>query len=385
LRFTNLAAARLRFGDRVDRLGRYLDRVDEVADRVVASIEALPPGVGWRLFDDATRQGLHGVPDAPPSFKELFHEAEHVPLWVDWRALDRGGEVLLRAGVVGGIVLGLKSIVLGYTTPAGNKPLVFSGRLAHETTRRLHETSRFVQATITRGGLRPHADGYSISLKVRLIHAQVRRMILRSHAWNAEAWGAPINQHDQLGTLLLFSTIVLTGLEQLGLHVTREDAESYIQLWRYSGHLMGVDPELIPTSRLEAVSLVELIAATQGEPDDDSRALTRSLLEAPLLAAKTPAERRNAQRLYQFSVGMCRELLGPEVADRLAVPKVSWTLMLPFIRRLVSGVDRIRESVPYAEARALLAGTRYWERVVALGLAQATMDFGLPTAVRAPP
>jgi hypothetical protein len=38
----NLAAARLRFGDRVDRLGRFLHEVDRPADLVVEAIEALP-------------------------------------------------------------------------------------------------------------------------------------------------------------------------------------------------------------------------------------------------------------------------------------------------------------------------------------------------------
>ena len=80
---------------------------------------------------------------------------------------------------------------------------------------------------------------------------------------------------------------------------------------------------------------------------------------------------------------MCRELLGATLADQLGVPRASWTLMLPYVRRLISGADRIRESVPYAERRALRAGTAYWERVVTQGLAGATMDFALPAVLRA--
>jgi hypothetical protein len=37
--------------------------------------------------------------------------------------------VFLRPGLLGGLVLGLRSLVYGYAAPAGNKPLVFSGRL----------------------------------------------------------------------------------------------------------------------------------------------------------------------------------------------------------------------------------------------------------------
>jgi hypothetical protein len=45
--------------------------------------------------------------------------------------------VLLRTGFLGGIVLGFRSLVAGYCSPAGNKPLAFSGRLREAAPRRL--------------------------------------------------------------------------------------------------------------------------------------------------------------------------------------------------------------------------------------------------------
>lgn len=38
-RYVNLAAARHRFGDRVDRLGRFFAKVDDAADHVVEASE----------------------------------------------------------------------------------------------------------------------------------------------------------------------------------------------------------------------------------------------------------------------------------------------------------------------------------------------------------
>lgn len=382
-RFTHLPGARARFGDRVDRLGVYLSRVDDAADRVVASIEEMAPGEGWRMFDEAAAHGIAHVDRAPESFRALFAGVERVPVWVDWATLDRGGAVLLRAGVLGGIVLGLKSLVTGYATPAGNKPLIFSGRLAEQAPRRLQETSRFVQATIRPGGLRPHAEGYRISLKVRLIHAQVRRLILRSGRWDSEAWGAPVNQHDQVGTLLLFSLLVLDGLRQLGARISAEDAEAYMQLWRYSGTLMGVDGDLLPTTESEARRLGDLIAATQDEPDADSQLLTRALLDSSLQGATTARERERALRRARFSAGLCRALIGKELADKLGVPMSSWRRVMPVIRRLVSSMDLIREAMPFAGKPALRAGTRYWDRVVEVGLENATVEFGLPQRLAA--
>jgi hypothetical protein len=378
-RFANTAEARARFGDRVDRIGSFLDKIDPLGDEAVAAIEATPGG--WKLFDEAARRGVERVPSAPQAFRPLFDQVCHVPMWADWESIDRGGSVLLRAGPLGGIVLALKSLVLGYTSPGGNKPLVFSGRLAEQAPRRLNETARFVQATITPRAMRPHGEGWQITLKVRLIHSHVRRMILKSGRWDAAEWGAPVNQHDQVGTSLLFSIIVLQGLRELGMRIPIEEAQSYIDLWRWSGWLMGIDPELLPATEAEAARLGDVFYATQGEPDEDARLLTRALLDAPLQQARTPRERANAKRLVRFSTAMCRHLVGDEKADALGLPHTSWKYMMPFVRRLVSSVELVRETVPFADVPAVWAGTRYWDRVVEIGLAGAMAEFGLPQSL----
>jgi hypothetical protein len=376
-RYTHLDEARRRFGDRVDRFGEFLGRVDPLADDVVASIEASPGG--WRLFERAAAHGIASVPEAPASLRALFDSVARVPVWVDWETIDRGGALLMRAGPLGGIVLAYKSLVLGYASPGGNKPLVLSGRLEQHAARRVNETARFVHATITPGAMRPHAPGWQVTLKVRLIHAHVRRMILKHGDWNG-AWGAPINQHDEVGSSLLFSAAVLQGLRQLGVRVPRRDAEAYMHLWRWSGWVMGIEPELLPATEAEALRLGELIAVTQGEPDDDARRLTRALLEAPLLAARGRGARgrANAARVVRFGAAMCRALVGEELADKLAVPRTPWRYVVPFARRLVSSMEMVRVRVPFGDVPAVWAGTRYWDRVLEEGLSDATTAFGLP-------
>jgi hypothetical protein len=366
-RFTRLEAARARFGDRVDRLGRFLTRGDPLADDVAASIDANESGrASWELFERAARSGVGSLADAPPSFRAFFDSVERVPLWVDWDIVDRGGEVLLRAGALGGIVLGCYSLVLGYASPGGNKPLVLSGRLEQQAARRLNETAQFVRTTIARGSMHPHGEGWQSALRVRLVHAHVRRMIGRTGLWN-DAWGTPINQHDEAGTSLLFSVAVLGGLRRLGVRIAPEEAERYVQLWRWTAWLMGVDAELLPASEAEGERLGALITATQGDPDDDSRRLTRALLEAPLGAATSAGGRHRAHRIMAMSAAICRALLEDDLADRLAVPKTGARHAVPLIRRLVSGAEHARERVPFGNAAAFWAGKRYWERVVERG------------------
>ena len=377
-RYVNTTSARLRFGDRVDRLGKFLVERDPPADAVVEAIELLPKGEGWRLLALGLLGGSGAMKEAPRAMRDLIEAAADVPCWVDWSTCDRGGAMFMRAGVLGGAVLGARSIVLGYASPAGNKPLVLSGRLKEQALRRLNETSRFVQAVSRPGGMRPFAEGWQITLKVRLIHAQVRRMIARSGKWDADAWGAPINQHDMAGTTLLFSVAVLDGLRNLGVRLSADDAEPYIHLWRWVGHVIGVDSELLPTSEHDAVRLTDLIAATMASPDQDSRDLTKALFDAAWDGAVTPKQKRDAARQMLFGTTLCRELIGDDLADALHVPRHRARFAMPMVRRLVSSVERFTRAVPFADRSALAAGTRYWDRVVEVGLRDATYEFALP-------
>jgi hypothetical protein len=380
-RFVNLAAARARFGDRVDRLAPYFHRVDDLADRAVEAMAERPVGEGWAMLNHALDRGVGAVDGAPEALRALFAEVDRVPPWVDWEALDRGGELLMRAGPFGGMVLGAKSLVHGYLSPGGNKPLVFSGRLTEQASRRLNETSRFVQAVCRPGGMRRSGDGFKITVKVRLMHAQVRRMILRSGRWDEATWGAPINQHDMSATTLLFSLSVLEGLRMLGLQIAADESERYIQLWRYVGQLIGGDRDLVPASELEAWQLAELIAATQGPPDDDSRALVKAMLEAPMNEARSPEARRRARLQTRLGQGLVRGFFGDEVADALGVPRTPWRHSVRIFRRLNLAAEQVRARVPAAHRAAVEVGQRYWDRVVEIGLAGATAEFRMPDRI----
>ena len=374
-RFTNTAEARLRFGDRVDRLGPFLTKVDPLADAVVLAIEALPPGVGWRMFEE----GLHRrrAPDMPAAMSAFLDDVTDVPAWVDWKVCDAGGNMFVRTGALGGAVLGARSLILGYASPGGNKPLVFSGRLKEQANRRINETAKFVQAVSRPGGMRPFAEGWQITVKVRLIHAQVRRMILKTDRWDAGAWGAPINQHDMAGTTLLFSVSMLDGLRKLGLRITAEESDSYMHLWRWAGRVIGVDQAILPASERDAARIADVIEATTGEPDRDSRDLTKALFDGSYDQVKTMKQRRDADRQLAWGHTICRELIGNELADKLGVGESKLRFAMPMVRRIVGGLERAR-ALPFAKRRATEMGTRYWDRVVTLGLAGANAEFNLP-------
>lgn len=363
-RFVNLARARATFGAQVDRVGAFLLRGDDLADRVVEAFAALPKGAGMAMLEQGLRGGSRSVADAPEPLRELLDEIEHVPAWVDERALARGGELLFRSGLFGGVALGT-SLLYGYASPAGNKPLVLSGRLEEQAARRIRETSRFVEATCSPGGLAKGGAGLAITVKVRLMHAQVRRMIERSGKWDTDAWGLPINQHDMAGTSILFALAPIETLRAMGFDLDEEETHLYMQLWRYSGHLIGVDPELLPTSVLDARRLADLIEATQGEPDDDSRRLAAALFRSgPRSLPGTAEERARAVRMAEFGEGLVRSVMGEELADGLGVPKTKYRHAIHLVRAVVGRLERSRLTRGGMRARGVAAGRAYWRAAV---------------------
>jgi hypothetical protein len=377
-RFFEPDAALKRFGESALRYGDFLAHTDPPADAAIASLSERSPGEAARWIDAGGRHGAKAIADAPRALRDFFELNEAPPVWLNEAALDRGGEVLFRTGPVGGLVLGLKSLVSGYASPGGNKPLIFSGRLREQAPHRLNETSRFVHATSAPGGLKRFADGYRITLKVRLMHARVREMILKSGRWNSAAWGAPINQADMAATALLFSIVLLDGVRQLGLQFRPDEVDDFLHLWRYSAHLMGVTPELHVSNERDAHRLSEIVTATQAAPDQDSRDLFAALMNAGMAASRTPKELALSKRRAHFAHALCRELIGKKMADDLGVEKNPWQLAMPAVKRIVRTTERVRTSVPGVQSRAQSAGARYWKQVVMIGLEGATTEFVLP-------
>ena len=358
-------------------------RTDPLADAAVAAFDEMPPGAGFEQVQRAASRGIAAVPEAHPAIAALMRAVERVPPWVDWAAIDRGGEVLLRSGAFGGMVLGVQALPYGYAAPAGNKPLTLSGRLMEQAPRRLSETARFVHAVCMPSGLRRGADGYVTCIKVRVMHAQVRRLLWESGKWQRDEWGEPINQHDMVATTLLFSGVVLDGLRKLGFRISAAESQRYMHLWRYVGWLLGTDLELLPVTEADALKLGDLIMRTQERPDDDSRALTRALFDAGQRGAHSERERARAAKMQPIAIALSRALLGSELADELGIARTRLVHLVPVLRAAVRLVEGVRSRVHLFDSVALSVGSHYWTEVVERGLGDEPAEYAPPQALHA--
>jgi hypothetical protein len=339
---------------------RYTDAADPAADAVAAAFAKLPAGRGRQMLELALAQGIAAVSDAPDALVEFFAQLEAIPPWADWKLIDRGGTLFLRSGIVGIAALNLACLPMMYRSPAGNKPLVFTGQLLRRAPRRLAETARFMLETSRPGGLHVGAEGFNMTVRVRLMHAQVRRLLRQSGRWNP-AWGEPVNQLYMAGTSITLSVVFLRALRRLGMLVSRSDAQALLALWRYSSHLIGVMPELQCSTEAEGRRIIEFMSEFEGAPDDDSRALMNAVMTAPYV--------QGLER-YTWRVPMAydlsRELVGEALADALGYPpRHGWGWVRLAVWPVLAAAEMLQRAVPPVRARAARQGTALAEKIIA--------------------
>jgi hypothetical protein len=375
-----------RHGPLAQRCFAALDRCDPLADAVVEWLAADSEAPAWEL-GPSWRRWQAGEPEPEP-VAALFTQLRAAERGLDWARIDRARRLFERTGPFGGLVLSLRSLMAGYTSAAGTKPLAMSGRLREQAHRRVAETARFVTAVCSPEGLRSDGatlgEGWRITVQVRLMHAQVRRLLLGSGRWQPERWAAPINQHDMLATMLLFSEVYVEGLRILGFDVSAQEAEDWIYLWSHVASLLGTEAELLPCDYAEAQTLRELIYASQGPADADGRALAEALLGLP------PAVRLDARlgprlgaQVEQLRADLLRAasrmLVGDDAADQLGLaPTPGWSRALRVVPPVVAAGERLRTRVPALEPRLRQLGADYWRWIVEVTLADDPARFARP-------
>lgn len=206
------------------------------------------------------------------------------------------------------------SLPASYAAKKGVQVLHRTAYLAKRPNRRLFETSQFVVDVMSPGGLGPGGRGVRTSQKVRLMHAAVRHLILADAAnpWSIDELGVPINQEDLLGTLMTFAWIVLDGLARLGIRLTPQEQQAYLDAWLVVGTLMGVEIQLLPRTVDEAKATTELIERRQVADSPQGREMMAALLG--MLQSNTPHPFKSMPGC------MIREFLPPDVSTFLGVP-----------------------------------------------------------------
>ncbi|MET3962650.1 hypothetical protein ABIE44_002584 [Marmoricola sp. OAE513] len=318
-------------------------RADPLADAVVNDPSGPEAGRAVRLM---MKQGVGAVTDPVPSVQALLDQITAEPAWLERERLDRASDVLVRYSAQWGLVLGAASLLAGANNWVAAQPLLLTGRYGNQPAVRSLEVGEWLSRVVARGGMAVDAPGFQHTVRVRMIHAHVRRHIGRNDEWDTDAWGVPIPQPYMAFTLAEFGHISLAAMEHLGVRLKPGELADIYHLWRYVGYVIGVDDSLNPTDEADQIRIEELYRLTSPGPNVYSRDFTRALTEeylAPQLATMLPGPQRwREEAAKKLMYGMSRVFLGDAAADDLGIPDGATKHVVRALRPALAAADQIR-------------------------------------------
>lgn len=340
---------------------------DRLADAVVADFARLPKGAGMTMLTDATQNGIDAVPDAPDSLKALFAQVDEIPEWVDWQKIDRASSHLLRHRAAYGITMGAAGLTVGATNSIAGRPLVLTGRYVSEVAVRSVETGSWIRDILVPGALRRDKAGFAKTLRVRTIHAFVRRHLISSGQWDTKSWGTPISQSYMAFTLIEFGWLALRAMRSLGTRLTDSERDDVYHLYRYVGHLIGVQPELNPVNEAEQIRVEQIYVQCAPGPEDSDREFVRALNTdylGPEIARGLPGKDEDKKRRMAVGIvdGLTRSFVGDRAADELKIPDTKWKYAPKVIGPVLGTVNEIRNRIPGLNERRGRAGVAAFAR-----------------------
>ena len=269
---------------------------------------------------------------APKAVREFFEKVGTPPAWFDPNSVYPGcrgfhaySDLFLTAFVTDIITRGFTTLI--------SQSFFITGRLTDRGVRRLRQNIRHLLEIMLPGGLERHGEGWKLSVRLRLVHAQVRRHLLASEDWDYEAHGMPISAANVALASCNFSGMLLSSAAKIGARLNGEERDSFMQIWRYTAHLMGVPDALLFRNETEAREIFRVGYICEPPPGLEAIAMANSVIaSAPLVIGIEDREERD--HLSNYGYRLSRSLLGDELADQLVSPKsrTAGTRMLAYLR-----------------------------------------------------
>jgi hypothetical protein len=303
---------------------------------------------GWRADP--------GVAPAIGATLEAYIKAGMVlPDWHCAARIERAEKLFIDYGMLSCTLLFCSSLPECYVIPDLAAVLHVAGQLEERTDHRIRATAAMIFPVMMVGGLtRPDGGGLAQVLKVRLIHATIRHLILRGnpsqvsrldvipalppdnaanlhHALFALGWditedGVPCSQDELAYTLLTFGYVFLRSLRKLGLGLSKDDEEAYLHAWNVMGHVLGMERTLMADTMDEAKLLFARLqerGRAQSYQPDPRPALGNALMRT--MQAVIPIG-----LLKPFPVLLTRHLCGKTTAKNIGIDQ-----RVPLVPRLL--------------------------------------------------
>ena len=313
-----------------DRATNYVAHTtigDPLADELVDDLSHLDQGQSTKILRKALSSDSSDLnKDAPASLKRFMEFYDDVPEWVDFDSMMPGFAMFHRNTrfVLAGMVAG--TLVEGFTTNI-SQSFFIKGRLRYQGIKRLQQNNRHMLDIFLPGGLERHGDGWALSIRVRLVHAKSRQLLYDASEWDQDALGIPLSSAHCGFAICAFSARLLAHMKALGASFDDKERKAFMQVWRYSGYLMGIPETILYQDEDDALKLFALGRVCEPPVSMESIAMAWSLINsAPLLSGTVESEER--KKLSGLIARVSRVLIGDELADDLSLPKGNQTITM---------------------------------------------------------
>lgn len=360
---------------------RYIEHTtkgDPLADAAIAAMHGMPQERIHHLITAGMDEDEAVFRNAPAALKELIAFSSATPGWFDSRAVYPGCRAFHRDSDLYVQALVGSSIVRGFSTLI-SKSFFMTGRLTDHGVRRLRQNIRQLIEIMIPGGMDRHGEGWKLSVRIRLIHAQVRYFLKRSEEWDEAEFGVPMH----IGHIALasanFSAKVIEAAKRLGAEPTAEESEAFVQIWRYSAHLLGVPETILFRNEQEALDLFRVGFTCEPRPEIESIVMGNALVNsAPVVIGIRQPKKR--QHLADYVYRVSRALIGDELANELRYPHQSTWGLLFYLRTRRRLGRRLRAWFPRWEARVKV--DRFTALVDNSQLREPLISYRLPPKLR---
>lgn len=322
---------------------RYAMVADPLADAAIESVA----GIGTREVNRLIRAGMDRetrfLTRAPRRFREFFDRVEDPPPWWDSAATHSGRKAFHEYSDLFIPAFFVATVRNAATLIA--KAFHATGRVnSRFGPRRIRQNTRHFIEIMLPGALDRFGEGWRLSVRIRLVHAQIRRLVRSGGDWDETVYGTPLSSAHMGVASANFSATVLGLAARLGAGLDRDARAGFMQIWRYASWLIGTPEELLfEGDEARTREWADIARICEPPPGEESIVISKALFDAlPGIAGQSAPG--DVRKMVSNAHRIARALLGHELADQLNIPRLRTAGLLALLRSR-SHVQRMAHAV----------------------------------------
>ena len=361
--------ARLEDPAAADNYVRHTTIGDPQLDPVMEQITDLSPPALHRFIHAGIERQPDQLKRAPKVLRDFFEEIESPPEWFDYKACAAGIRAFFANAnfVLVAFVAGV--LIEGFTSLIATSFNITSRTVTGPGDRRLRQNNRQLMEIFVPGGLDRLGDGWKLSVRVRFAHARIRSLLTKAEPWDAEAWGTPLSAAHLGYAICVFSIRLVDQATSVGAKFTKDEITSFLALWRYVGHLMGIPDSILYADEAQARHLIRTTLMCEPPPGSHSIEMAQAFVHnVPRVAGIEDPREADSVRGLVFRLS--RALIGNDLADALQFPRSSRMGTLYFFRmkQIVTRMLKGTRSAHLADFLQLLDVSQYDEEGISYAM-----------------